>query len=422
MCLFCCLYSCHEFWSDTRFLVLRTRLCACQKKALASAADTTSATASSLANTQLGDVMNTLEVVHRFRVGHKRDKINELLARAITTRKILRASFGVPVFIEFWFTNPLSTESTYTIRLKDHELMLMHDIDLWRKWKGLMHTNGNIEPDMFQRSNSGEYQLFVKPNEQVVLPLLFRPLDATSASAGWTIKQNRDKSTLVELTSSAREHASSTPNISRNVTMQCVSSQGQTAAVLHLNVKPVQFRVDRVLRFWHRGDEYMKKIIPFPDLAAARVLGLGLATDEISESITRTVKCSKASVICQCKETPTTGKHYIELKVLVGRNPAVESFFLALYVDGLSARPIEIWQIYVHSCDRVDISGTGTRTRARAHTRHHTHRHTPRFCLYTRTSSVCCCFVSSLLVFVLVPYGLLAASVLHPARDPAECC
>ena len=329
-----------------------------QKVRAASPAATTTATASSLAKSQLGDVLNTLEVVQRFRVGHKRDKINELLARAITTRKMLRASFGKPIFVEFWFTNPLSTESTYTIRLKDHELMLLHDVDLWRKWKASMGTNGVIEPDMFQRSTTGEHQLFVKPNEQVVIPMLLRPLGATPASAGWKIKKNRDKSTEIELAPPASSHSAPTPgSTSRKVDMTCVSAAGQTAAVLNLTIKPVQFRVDRVLRFWHRGEEYMKKILPFPESAAARHLGLGLATDELSGSITRTVRCSNASVICQCKKTPKTGKNYIELKVLVGRNPAVDSFFLALYADDLAAQPVEIWQIFVHACDRVDISG-----------------------------------------------------------------
>lgn len=43
-------------------------------------------------------------------------------------------------------------------------------------------------------------------------------------------------------------------------------------------------------------------------------------------------------------------------QVPLGASPQIKRFFMAVYLDPFMARPVQIWQFYVHALQRVDVS------------------------------------------------------------------
>ena len=50
------------------------------------------------------------------------------------------------------------------------------------------------------------------------------------------------------------------------------------------------------------------------------------------------------------------------LKVPLGASPQIKRFFMAVYLDPWLARPIQIWQFYIHALQRVDVASVEGQT------------------------------------------------------------
>ncbi|XP_019515908.1 PREDICTED: nephrocystin-4 [Hipposideros armiger] len=130
------------------------------------------------------------------------------------------------------------------------------------------------------------------------------------------------------------------------------ASGGKPLAVLRLTVEPQPHVVDQVFRFYHPELTFLKKAIrlpPWHTLPGAPVAMPGEAPPVY-------VRCSDPNVICETQNVGPGEPRDVFLKVASGRSPEIKDFFVTIYADRWLAAPIQIWQVHLHSLQRVDIS------------------------------------------------------------------
>uniref|UniRef100_A0A8P0SZG7 Nephrocystin 4 n=2 Tax=Canis lupus familiaris TaxID=9615 RepID=A0A8P0SZG7_CANLF len=138
-------------------------------------------------------------------------------------------------------------------------------------------------------------------------------------------------------------------------------SGGKPIAVLCLTVETQPHVVDQVFRFYHPELTFLKKAIRLPPW---HTLPAGAPVGRPGEEPPVYVRCSDPNVICETQNVGPREPRDVFLKVASGPSPESRDFFVAVYADRWLATPIQIWQVYLHSLQRVDVSCvTGQRTR-----------------------------------------------------------
>jgi nephrocystin-4 len=74
------------------------------------------------------------------------------------------------------------------------------------------------------------------------------------------------------------------------------------------------------------------------------------------------VRSSDPSCVCESRAVPIGQPHDVFIKAPTGPSPTVKKFFVAVYADQHLAVPLQIWQIYVHSLHRIDVTCTQGQT------------------------------------------------------------
>ncbi|XP_072587222.1 nephrocystin-4 isoform X10 [Vulpes vulpes] len=137
-------------------------------------------------------------------------------------------------------------------------------------------------------------------------------------------------------------------------------SGGKPIAVLCLTVETQPHVVDQVFRFYHPELTFLKKAIRLPPWHTLPGAPVGRPGEEPPVH----VRCSDPNVICETQNVGPREPRDVFLKVASGPSPESRDFFVAVYADRWLATPIQIWQVYLHSLQRVDVSCvTGQRTR-----------------------------------------------------------
>ncbi|KAI8794088.1 nephrocystin-4 isoform X1 [Biomphalaria glabrata] len=275
----------------------------------------------------------------------KHDGIISMLSTSITTEHILFPSFGTTEFFEFVLRNPFNNEQTLTIEINDPDLFLVTDAREWRHYKQLFQLTTPIEENMFTSASSDQSkpQIFLRPKEQVYIPLKFLTLKADMSI------QAQGPSNPFNKTTRQTEMEKSLESRMTKVTFR--SEEGKAVAILIVRIEPQPHVVDQTFRFHHPENSFLKKSIrlpPYQTLPGVPIGGVGI--NQVY------VRCSDPNVIIDCKPTQPGEPHDIFLKVAVGASPQIKRFFLCAYIDPFLSRPAQIWQCYVHALQRVDVT------------------------------------------------------------------
>nr|XP_019602269.1 PREDICTED: nephrocystin-4 isoform X5 [Rhinolophus sinicus] len=290
-----------------------------------------------------------LQVIAAYRERTKAQSITSALSLAITTEHTVYATLGTAEFFEFVLRNPHNMQHTVTVEVDTPELSLILDSQEWRYFKDAANLHTPVEEDMFHLRGGLAPQLFLRPREAAHVPFKYQTFSAVQASAALRPEDDTDTG------SPGRSSVMPT----RHAKVLFRGSGGKPLAVLRLTVEPQPHVVDQVFRFYHPELTFLKKAIRLPPWHTLPGAPVGMP----GEAPPLHVRCSDPNVICETQNVGPGEPRDVFLKVASGRSPEIKDFFVIIYTDRWLATPIQIWQVHLHSLQRVDVSCvTGQRT------------------------------------------------------------
>ncbi|XP_034731405.1 nephrocystin-4 isoform X2 [Etheostoma cragini] len=278
----------------------------------------------------------------------KAEGIANMLSQAITTQHLLYASLGCAEYMEFVLKNPFNAPQTVTIHSDDPELSVITNTEEWGYFKALTKTPTPLEENMFhlERGAPGP-RVYLRPKESIHIPLKYQSFlcDHTMALQGPSFLPTGKGSQVAKKNLSSMVAAKTI-----KVTFQ--AEDGKPMAICQVNVEPTPHVVDQAFRLYHPELCFLKKAIRLPPWH-------DLTDSTVGDSDVRThisVRCSDPNIICQTRMLVPGEPQDVYLKVPGSPSPHIKMFFVMVFTDKWMAAPSQIWQIYVHFLERVDVS------------------------------------------------------------------
>ncbi|KAL1021085.1 hypothetical protein UPYG_G00008570 [Umbra pygmaea] len=293
-----------------------------------------------------------LRLLQAYRESSKAEGITRMLSQAITTHHTLFVSLGTTEYLEYILCNPLNTPQTVTIQSHDPELKIITDCEEWRHFKALNKSLTPVEEGMFHlKEGTLNPQVYLRPKESVHIPLKYQTFvsDHSVAPQGPSLIASSGTPHV------AKKHPSNVV-LAKSIKVTFMDEDSKLLAICQVNVQPMPHAIDQTFRFYQPELSVLKKALRLPPWERTQV-GDTDAGSLIS------VRCSDPNVICETKTLAPGEPEDVYLKVPGSPSPKVKKFFVTVYIDKWLAVPAQIWQVYVHFLQRVDISCvTGQRT------------------------------------------------------------
>nr|XP_013806116.1 PREDICTED: nephrocystin-4 [Apteryx mantelli mantelli] len=297
-----------------------------------------------------------LQIIDAYRERIKAESISNMLRQAITTTHTVYAVLGTAEFFEFALKNPYNVQHTVTIEIDHPELSVILDTREWRHFKELTKTVTPVEEDMFHLHDDLRPQVYLRPKETVHIPFKYQtfsvdPTVMMQGPAGLSVGEDG---------AAASSPWKSGATLTKHIKVSFQVSGGKPIAILQVKVETQPHVVDQTFRFYHPELTFLKKAIRLPPWHTLPGAPAGMPGGEPEMY----VRCSDPNVICETKHMGPGEPQDVFLKVAGGPSPQIKKFFVAIYTDAWLAAPIQIWQFYLHSLQRVDVSCvTGQLTR-----------------------------------------------------------
>ncbi|KAM6336525.1 nephrocystin-4 [Alca torda] len=291
-----------------------------------------------------------LQIIDAYREHVKGESISRVLSQAITATHTVHAVLGTAEFFEFALKNPYGVQHTVTIDIDHPELSVILDPREWRHFKELTKSVTPVEEEMFHLRDDLRPQVYLRPNETVRIPFKYQTFSADPAvvtaqgPAGLGAGADTVASSLGKSGAGRMKHI--------QVSFQV--SGGKPIALLRVKVEPQPHMVDQTFRFYHPELTFLKKTIRLPPWHTLPGAPVGMPGGEPEMF----VRCSDPDIICETKNMGPGEPQDIFLKVAGGPSPQIKKFFVAIYMDAWLAAPARIWQFYLHSLQRLDVSCT----------------------------------------------------------------
>uniref|UniRef100_A0A7N6BPE9 Nephrocystin 4 n=1 Tax=Anabas testudineus TaxID=64144 RepID=A0A7N6BPE9_ANATE len=276
---------------------------------------------------------------------NKAEGIANMLSQAITTQHLLYASLGSAEYMEFVLKNPFNVPQTVTIHSDDPELSVITNTEEWHYFKGLTKTTTPLEENMFHLEDGAPGpRVYLRPKESVHIPLKYQSFicDQTLALQGPSFLPAGKGSQVAKKNLSNMIAA-------KTVKVTFKAQDGKPMAICQVNVEPTPHVVDQTFRLYHPELCFLKKAIRLPPWHNSTAGDPDVAT-YIS------VRCSDPNIICQTRMLAPGEPQDVYLKVPGSPSPHIKMFFVMVFTDMWMAAPSQIWQIYVHFLERVDVS------------------------------------------------------------------
>uniref|UniRef100_A0A8C6JUA5 Uncharacterized protein n=1 Tax=Melopsittacus undulatus TaxID=13146 RepID=A0A8C6JUA5_MELUD len=293
--------------------------------------------------TQRARHIRDLQIIDAYREHTKGESISQMLSQAITVTRTVHAVLGKAEFFEFTLKNPYGIQHTVTIEVDHPELSVILDPREWRHFKELTKSVTPVEEEMFHLRDDLRPQVYLRPNETVRIPFKYQTFCADPAVVAAQVGAEPP----FEL------FPVGTPSFScplGQVSFQV--SGGKPIALLRVKVEPQPHVVDQTFRFYHPELTFLKKTIRLPPWHTLPGTPVGMQSGEPEMY----VRCSDPDIICETKTMGPGEPQDIFLKVAGGPSPQIKKFFVAIYTDPWLAAPIQTWQFYLHSLQRLDVS------------------------------------------------------------------
>ncbi|KAM4737861.1 nephrocystin-4 isoform 2-T2 [Anableps anableps] len=282
----------------------------------------------------------------------KAEGIANMLSQAITTQHLLYASLGSAEYMEFVLKNPFNVPQTVTIHSDDPEVSVITDTEEWRYFKALTKTSTPLEENMFhvEEASPGP-RVYLRPKESVHIPLKYQSFlcNHTIAVQGPSFLPTGKGSQMAKKTLSNIINA-------KIIKVTFRAEDGKPMAICQVNVAPTPHVVDQTFRLYHPELCFLKKAIRLPPWQ-------GPTAEDPNTCTHIFVHCSDPNIICQTRMLVPGEPQDVYLKVPGSPSPHIKMFFVMVFTDKWMAAPSQIWQVYVHFLERVDVSCvTGQRT------------------------------------------------------------
>ncbi|XP_063001423.1 nephrocystin-4 [Elgaria multicarinata webbii] len=298
-----------------------------------------------------------LQIIEAYRERIKAESIASMLSQAMTTPHTLYATFGTAEFFEFALKNPYNVQHTVTIKTDNPELSVIVDTREWRHFKELTQTVTPLEEDMFHLHDTGAPQVYLRPKETVHIPFKYQAFSVEHTAV------TQQCPTALPFSEGRKDTAApwkSSSAQTKHIKVSFTASGGKPIAILSVNVESQPHVVDQTFRFYHPELTFLKKSIRLPPCHTLP----GAPVGEPGGEPEMFVRCSDPNIICETKKMGPGEPQDVFLKVAGGPSPQIKRFFLSIYTDPWLATPTQIWQFYLHSLQRVDVSCvTGQLTR-----------------------------------------------------------
>lgn len=311
-----------------------------------------------------------LRIMEFYRNQTKHDQIMNKLNEFITTEYAIYPNYGIVEFFEFVITNPFNDSQVITIMIEDPDIQVVTNSKEWRHLKLLHQIYSQVEDDMFHREeidpnqqNIKYPQLFLRPKETINIPFKFQTFKANNQV------DNNDLNFLMKQTDSMIRNVPSKYELKRtNIWFR--AQDKNPIAILRLIIDQQPHVVNQTFRFNECEHSFLKKTIRLPSSTRALATDStsGLADLQLEGTSTEPgvsqlyVRSSDPNVVCESRPVTRGEPHDIFIKAATGSSPQVKKFFIAIYADQYLAIPLQIWQIYVHSMHRIDVSCTQGQT------------------------------------------------------------
>ncbi|XP_075293495.1 nephrocystin-4 isoform X2 [Opisthocomus hoazin] len=291
-----------------------------------------------------------LQFIDAYREHIKGESISRVLSQAITATHTVHAALGTAEFFEFALKNPYSVQHTVTIEVDHPELSVVLDPREWRHFKELTKSLTPVEEEMFHLRDDLRPQVYLRPKETVRIPFKYQTFSADPAVVAAQGPAGLGAGANTAACSLGKSWAGQTKHIQVSFRV----SGGKPIALLRVKVEPQPHVVDQTFRFYHPELTFLKKTIRLPPWHTLPGAPVGMPGGEPEMF----VRCSDPDIICETKKMGPGEPQDIFLKVAGGPSPQIKKFFVAIYMDAWLAAPAQIWQFYLHSLQRLDVSCT----------------------------------------------------------------
>ncbi|KAM4562311.1 nephrocystin-4 [Odontesthes bonariensis] len=274
----------------------------------------------------------------------KTEGIANMLSLAITTQHFLFASLGSAEYMEFVLKNPFNVPQTVTIYSDDPELSVITNTEEWCYFKAQTKTPTAVELNMFHvKEDDPVPRVYLRPKESVHIPMKYQSFlcDHTWAHQGPSFLPKGKGSQVAKKNPSNLITA-------KTIKVTFKAEDGKPMAICQVNVEPIPHVVGQTFRLYHPERCFLKKAI--------RLSPCNDPTDGNPDSSMISVRCSDPDIICQTRMLVAGEPQDVYLKVPGNPSPHIKMFFVMVFTDKWMAVPSQIWQIYVHFLERVDIS------------------------------------------------------------------
>ncbi|XP_060707897.1 nephrocystin-4 [Hemiscyllium ocellatum] len=287
-----------------------------------------------------------LQIINAYRERIKSESISRMLCQAITTQYTLYATLGNAEFFEFSLKNPYSVQHTITIECEHPELSVIVNSREWKYFKNLTKTLTPLEEDMFHIEGGVQFpQLYLRPKETVYIPFKFQTFSADHSIAPQGPADGKfAKKNII--------HQQETNPTTKKIEVSFKIENQKPIAILQVNVEAQPYVIDQTFRFYHPEMTFLKKSIRLPPLYTLS----GLTVQSPNAELQINVRCSDFNIICETKKVALNEPQDVFLKVACGPSPEVKKFFVIVYMDPWVAVPVQIWQFYIHSMQKIDVS------------------------------------------------------------------
>ncbi|XP_008411314.1 nephrocystin-4 isoform X1 [Poecilia reticulata] len=282
----------------------------------------------------------------------KAEGIANMLSQAITTQHLLYASLGSAEYMEFVLKNPFNVPQTITIHIDDSELSVITDTEEWRYFKAITKTSTPLEENMFHVEEAAPGpRVYLRPKESVHIPLKYQSFlcNHTISVQGPSFLPTGKGSQMAKKTLSNIINA-------KIIKVTFRAEDCKPMAICQVNVEPTPHVVDQTFRLYHPELCFLKKAIRLPPWQ-------GSTAEDPNSCSDISVHCSDPNIVCQTRMMVPGEPQDVYLKVPGSPSPHIKMFFVMVFTDKWKAAPSQIWQVYVHFLERVDVSCvTGQRT------------------------------------------------------------
>ncbi|XP_047466710.1 nephrocystin-4-like isoform X2 [Mugil cephalus] len=271
--------------------------------------------------------------------------IANMLSQAITTQHLLYASLGSAEYMEFVLKNPFNVPQTVTIHSDDPELSVITNTEEWRYFKELTKTPTPLEENMFHlEAGVPGPRVYLRPKESIHIPLKYQSFlcDHTMALQGPSFLPTGKGSQV------AKKNLSNIIS-AKTIKVTFKAEDGKPMAICQVNVEPTPHVVDQTFRLYHPELCFLKKAIRLPPWHDPTV-------EDSDWKSNISVRCSDPNIICQTRMLVPGEPQDVYLKVPGSPSPHMKMFFVMVFTDKWMAAPSQVWQIYVHFLERVDVS------------------------------------------------------------------